>query len=83
MPFNTDRYWGDIIKEMLNESGKKFTPQEYSEAQNREYWIKRSEELDKVTKKLEKQVMKEMSEPTMGALEAVFGISQDRYLNSL
>ena len=62
MPFNADRYWGDIIKEMLNESGKKFTPQEYSEAQNREYWIKRSEELDKVTKKLEKQVMKEMSE---------------------
>lgn len=28
-------------------------------------------------------VMKEMSEPTTGALEAVFGISQDRYLNSL
>lgn len=28
-------------------------------------------------------VMKEMSEPTMEALEAVFGISQDRYLNSL
>lgn len=28
-------------------------------------------------------VMKEMSEPTMEALEAMFGISQDRYLNSL
>ena len=28
-------------------------------------------------------VMKEMSEPTMGALEAEFGISQDRYLTSL
>lgn len=62
MPFNTDRYWGDVIRELLNKSGKKYTPQEYSEAQNRMYWEKRSEELDKVAKKVEKQVMKEMTD---------------------